>query len=180
MFIEFTLTTIMLIFAMINDFKSNTIKNIIPSIGIILGFICSFFLNDNSIPFIILTCIIYFLLLFYLPRAIGITEFLGAGDIKIYMAITFLMGYKFSLYSFIYSIFIGCIFLIILNIKRTKDISMNIFSFFALSKENTSKIIDNKKANIFSPYIFIGSIVTYIQLFIMQNDWLFEAIISSF
>lgn len=166
----FLFTIIMLFFAIKNDLKNNTIKNIIPFLGLIIGVILSIFNNNLFINVII--CFLFFFLLFAIPRLIGITEFMGAGDIKLYMAITFLMGYKFSIYSFIYSIFVGLIFLSILNIKRIKEVFFNIGLFFVSDKKEMANIIDNKKANVFSPYILIGTIITFIQIYILKNDWL--------
>lgn len=177
--ISFILTIIMLIFAMINDVKNNSIKNIIPFLGGISGLVLSFF-NKNNIFINLIICFLFFFLLFAIPRMIGITEFMGAGDIKIYMAIILLMGYTFGIYVFIYSIFMGSIFLLILNFRRFKEIFQNVYSFFKIDKKVTTKIIDSKNPNIFSPYIFIGTIIAYVQLCVIENNWLFEIIINNF
>lgn len=169
----------MLIFAIKNDLKDNSIKNIIPLIGSVLGGILTIF-NSNNLIISIITCIILFFVLFAIPRMLNITEFMGAGDIKIYMAIILLMGYKFGIYSFIYSIFIGMFFLLILNANRFKEIFQNIFIFIHTDKQISAKIIDSKKANIFSPYILIGVLITFLQIYILKNDWLFEKVISNF
>lgn len=177
--INFILSSLMLVFAIKNDIKDNSIKNIIPFCGGLLGIVLSFFYPNNLLINII-TCFLFFLFLFAIPRLVGITEFMGAGDIKIYMALILLMGYKVGVYTFIYSIFIGAIFLLILNFKRLKDIFQNVYSFFKIDKKITTKIIDSKKPNIFSPYIFIGVIVAYIQIYIYEYNWLFEMIVKNF
>lgn len=177
MIIGFVISVIMLTFAMINDFKSNTIKNIIPLTGLIGGIVLSIF-TKNSLLISVATCIAFFIVLFYIPRKIGITEFIGAGDIKLYMALTFLLGTKFSIYTFLYSIVIGTIFLLVINFKRFKNIYFNILSFFVVNKQSTAKIIDNNKANIFSPYIFIGTILTFVQYMVLKNDWLFNILFA--
>lgn len=172
MVIKVIITIVMLLFAIRNDVKDKLIKNKIPfwggSIGIILSFI-----YPNQLIINLVVCILFFFCLFAIPRLIGISEFMGAGDIKIYMAITLLLGYEYGVYSFIYSIFVGVIVLIILNLNRLKEVFQNIFLFFNSNKKSMAKLIDSKDSNIFSPYILIGVIITFIQMFIFQNNWLF-------
>lgn len=179
MLLEISFTILMMIIAMINDIKSNTIKNIIPLTGIFIGIITSLFINKQNLLIVIFTCVLYFLLLYYLPKKNNINEFMGAGDIKLFFAITFLMGFYFSIYTLLYSIFAGCIGLILLNIKRIKQIFFNTLLFFNLSKDNRkglTKVIDSQVPNIYSVYILIGVIITYIQLYYFNNNWLFDNI----
>lgn len=179
--ISIFITILMMVFAIKNDIKDNSIKNVIPAIGCLCGIILSIFtISFNNIAINLLVCVLFFFLLFAIPRIVGITEFMGAGDIKIYMAIILLMGYKFGIYCFIYSIFIGSIFLLILNISRLNEIFKNIFLFFKTNKQAIAKVIDTKKPNIFSPYILLGVIISYIQIYSIKNDWLFEMIIRNF
>lgn len=175
MILEFSIMLIMMIFATINDLKNKNIKNIIPMCGILVGLILSFF-NKNNILYDFIASFVYFFLLFYIPRSLNVKEFLGAGDIKLYIAITFLMGTKYSIYTFIYSIFIGCFCLLVINLKRIKEIIQNVSIFFLVDKQTTSKIIDKGNPNIFAIYILISSIIVYIQLFIFNNDWIFKNI----
>ena len=177
MIIETSLTTIMLIVAMYSDKKTNLIKNVIPLTGIILGCICSFF-NNNNIIYSFLMSLLVFLLLFFIPRLLHLNEFMGAGDVKIFMAIAFLMGNKILVYTFIYFAFVGCACLLVLNRKRIEYIFMNVFHLFK-NRKLYSEVIDEQSPNILSPYIFLGFIITYVQLFILNNDWLFTMIIES-
>lgn len=173
--ISFVFTLIMLMFAVINDIKTKTIKNIIPMSFLLIGIIFNIFIHNANIVLSIIISFLYFFLLYYIPKSVNIHEFMGAGDIKIYMVISFLMGWKFSLYSFVYSIFIGAVILLLLNIKRYKEVGFNAFMF--LTRRGKWEIKEEEhKTNIFSPYILIGVVVTYYTLVCLNNDWIFQNI----
>lgn len=174
--LEFIILLGILLVALKTDLKSHLINNKLSLLGFVVGVILSLFNDPSNILISLIVSFIYFYILFYVPRRIGISEFIGAGDIKLYMVVAFIMGAKFSIYTFIYSILIGTPMLILLNFKRLKEISNNVCFFFMISKEDIKEKIDNQKANAFSPYILIGSIVTYVQLHIFINDWLFNSI----
>lgn len=174
MVVESIITLIMLLLAMYSDIKTHLIKNVVPLTGIILGCICSLF-NHNNILYSFLTSVMLFIILFFIPRLLKLNEFMGAGDIKIFMAISFIMGPKILLYTFVYFAFIGFPCLLFLNRKRIDYVFMNTIHVFK-NRKLYSEIIDNQTPNIFSPYILVGFIVTYIQLFILNNDWMFKMI----
>lgn len=171
MILEAIITLIMLLFAVRNDLRTKKIKNVIPFSGIILGTLLSLF-NGNNIKISLFVSFMYFFVLFFLPRFLSINDFLGAGDIKIYMAITMLMGYKVSIYTFTYSMGIACVCLLALNIKRIKTILTNILLFLRHRKVY-SKVIESYEPSSISPYILAGFIPAYIQFIICANDWLF-------
>jgi Flp pilus assembly protein protease CpaA len=177
MIVETILTVVMLIVSIYSDRKTNLIKNVIPLTGIILGFVCSMF-NNNNIIHSFLMGLVLFLLLFFIPRLLHLNEFMGAGDVKLFMAITFLMGSKVLVYTFLYFAFIGCACLLVLNRRRIDYIFMNVFHLFK-NRKLYSEVIDSQSPNILSPYIFLGFIAAYIQLFILNNDWLFIMIMES-
>lgn len=172
---EFLILIIITLFAVYTDYKTHTIKNKLCGLGMLLGIILSFF-NDTNCLISLCVCICYFILLFYIPRKMEITEFIGAGDIKLYMVITLLMGYKFSIYTFVYATILGALFISLLNIKRIRDILDNVNFFFLIDKKLIKDKIDSQKSNIFSPYILIAILITYFQIFILNNDWLFQMI----
>ncbi|QUH22021.1 prepilin peptidase [Alkaliphilus sp. B6464] len=165
---NFILVITMMILAVINDFKTRQIKNFIPLIFVIIGTIYSVVNNPLNLVYSFATSILLFIVLFYIPRKFNINEFLGAGDIKIYMAITFLMGWNFTLYTFVYSIFIGTIFLILLNFKRLKSILYNAFFFFTF-KGKWEIEEKQEQTNIFTPYILIGVLMAYY----IKAQWIF-------
>lgn len=157
---NFALTIILVCLSIINDFKTRKIKNIIPFTFIIIGIIYSIITNPINIFYSFITSFVLFYTLYYIPRKVNIKEFMGAGDIKIYIAICFLMGWKFTLYTFIYSVFVGAVFLILLNFKRIKKILINVFFFFHFKgKWHITEKFEN--TNIFSPYILIGLLIHY-------------------
>lgn len=167
--INFGIGLILLVISTIMDIRKRTIKNIIPLIGIILGLIMSILFSEVSIFESIIVTVIYFLLLFCLPRMLGAAEFIGAGDIKLYMAVSFLMGWKFSFYTLIFSLLIGTVFLIIINFKRIKNIVFNVLLFFNSNKESKNIIkneIEKQETNAFAPYILLGYITTFIYTYL--------------
>jgi Flp pilus assembly protein protease CpaA len=93
---------------------------------------------------------------------------MGAGDIKLYIAISFLLGWKFSLYTFLYSIIVGAIILIILNLRRIKEISLNVTMFF-INKGKWQIDESQEKTNMFTIYILVSCIIQYF----IRYDWLF-------
>lgn len=167
--IRFIIAIVMLSIATINDYKERKVKNIIPAIMIVLGIIANMFLyQDVNLLHSLLISFLYFFSLFFIPRLFHINEFMGAGDIKLLMATSFLLGWKFSLYTFLYSVIIGSIILVILNLRRIREIGLNIAMFFI----NKGKwLIDESqnKTNMFTTYILIGCILE----FFIQYDWLF-------
>ena len=165
--IRFIVLIIITACATINDIMTKKIKNIIPVLGIIAGIILNIITKEINLFYSIILACAYFFFLFFLPRIFGIKEFLGAGDVKIYMMISFLMGWKFSIYTFIYSIFLGTIFLMLLNFKRIKSIYNNIFLFFSLKNKSIINEV-KEKTNIFTPYILMGCILSYL----IKCDWL--------
>lgn len=173
--INFILSLIMLIFASINDFRSKTIKNIIPFSFMIIAIVLNMFTHSVNMFYSFIACILMFLFLFAVPRKLNIVDFMGAGDIKLYMVIALFMGWKFSFYCILYSGIVGSIILIIINYKRYYEIVMNVFFF--LSKFGKWKINEeSKKKDIFSPFILIGTITTYYIFIVLNNDWIFKAI----
>lgn len=171
--IRFIILVMIMIISVINDYKTRRIKNVVPTIMIITGIGLNFIYQDINILFSLLISIAYFICLFFIPRVFRINEFMGAGDIKLYMAISFLMGWKFSLYVFLYSIFIGAIILLILNLRRVREIGLNIIMFFALRGKWE---IDEaqEKTNMFTVYILIGCLIEYF----FHYDWLFEQMLQ--
>lgn len=165
--IRFVITVVMLIVSIVNDYRNRKIKNIIPLTGIVLGIILNLFYKDTNILLSLLISAIYFIFLYFIPHSFNINEVMGAGDIKLYMAISFLMGWKFSIYSFIYSIGIGAVLLCILNYKRIKEILINTGMFFITrGKWNIDE--SQERTNIFTPYILLGCILEQI----LQYNWL--------
>ena len=171
--ILFVLTFLMLILAVTNDIRSKKIKNIIPFSFMIIGIIINLINNDINLFYSLILNIIYFTVLFAIPRIINVTEFLGAGDIKIYMAISFLLGSKFSFYTFLNSLFIGSVLLTILNIKRIKEVFMNLYYFYILQDTDVvESMLKWEHANIFSPYILLGAIATFVHLVVFNISYL--------
>ena len=127
--IRFIFMIAMLSIAVINDYKKRQIKNIIPLIMIVAGVATNFYYKDINLLHSFVLSVLYFFFLFFIPRLFHIKEFMGAGDIKLYMAISFISGWKFSLYAFLYSLIIGVIILIILNLRRIKEIGLNVTMF---------------------------------------------------
>ena len=151
---ELVLTGAMLILATINDIISRKIKNIIPFSFMIIGLI----INSPTQSFF--SCIMsaaLFFVLYAIPNIIGINEFMGAGDVKLYMAMSYLMGWHFTLYAFVYSIFIGAFILGIINFKRILEISKNVY-YYLTSKGKWHIDEKQEKTNIFAPYILLGAI----------------------
>lgn len=158
--IKFMLVVILMIFALVNDFRTKKIKNIIPLIGITMGVIITLITNPFDLLYSFILSFVYFFALFFIPRIFNIENFLGAGDIKLYIAISFIYGWSFSLNTFLYSIGVGFAILLILNIKRIKEILSNVLMFFVFKgKWKFEKA--QKKVNIFTPYIFIGCILAH-------------------
>lgn len=170
--LRFILLLFFLSLAIINDYRERKIKNIIPLSMILTGIGFSLYFQDINLLHSFIISLAFFFFLFFLPRAFNIQEMMGAGDVKLYMGISFLLGWKFSLYAFIYSIFIGVIGLIIINIKRIKEISINIMMFF-LKKGKWSIDESQEKTNMFAVYIFLGCMVE----FIVHRDWIFQILI---
>lgn len=167
--IRFIIAIAMLSIATINDYKERKVKNIIPAIMIVLGIIANmFFYQDVNLLHSLLISFVYFFSLFFIPRLFHINEFMGAGDIKLLMATSFLLGWKFSLYTFLYSVIIGSIILVILNLRRIREIGLNIAMFF-ISKGKWLIDESQNKTNMFTTYILIGCILE----FFIQYDWLF-------
>ena len=92
---------------------------------------------------------------------------MGAGDIKLYMAISFLLGWQFSFYTFLYSLIVGIVILIILNLRRIKEIGLNVSMFF-MNKGKWEIDESQEKTNMFTIYILIGCIMEYL----IHYDWL--------
>lgn len=160
----FASTVIMLVIATINDLINRKIKNIIPFTFIFIGI----FMNtpENSLKAFLFSLLL-FIVLFAVPRTLKINEFMGAGDIKLYMAVSFIMGWHFALYAFVYSIFVGAVILPLINIKRMKEIIKNVY-FFVTSKGKWNITETQEKTNIFAPYILIGAILHHI----LQINWI--------
>lgn len=172
--IRFIIAIVMLSIATINDYKERKVKNIIPAIMIVLGIIVNMFLyQDVNLLHSLLISFLYFFSLFFIPRLFHINEFMGAGDIKLLMATSFLLGWKFSLYTFLYSVIIGSIILVILNLRRIREIGLNIGMFF-ISKGKWLIDESQNKTNMFTTYILIGCILE----FFIQYDWLFLHILN--
>lgn len=172
--IRFIIAIVMLSIATINDYKERKVKNIIPAIMIVLGIIANIFLyQDVNLLHSLLISFLYFFSLFFIPRLFHINEFMGAGDIKLLMATSFLLGWKFSLYTFLYSVIIGSIILVILNLRRIREIGLNIGMFF-ISKGKWLIDESQNKTNMFTTYILIGCILE----FFIQYDWLFLHILN--
>lgn len=172
--IRFIIAIVMLSIATINDYKERKVKNIIPAIMIVLGIIANIFLyQDVNLLHSLLISFLYFFSLFFIPRLFHINEFMGAGDIKLLMATSFLLGWKFSLYTFLYSVIIGSIILVILNLRRIREIGLNIAMFF-ISKGKWLIDESQNKTNMFTTYILIGCILE----FFIQYDWLFLHILN--
>lgn len=172
--IRFIIAIVMLSIAAINDYKERKVKNIIPAIMIVLGIIANIFLyQDVNLLHSLLISFLYFFSLFFVPRLFHINEFMGAGDIKLLMATSFLLGWKFSLYTFLYSVIIGSIILVILNLRRIREIGLNIAMFF-ISKGKWLIDESQNKTNMFTTYILIGCILE----FFIQYDWLFLHILN--
>jgi prepilin peptidase CpaA len=172
--IRFIIAIVMLSIATINDYKERKVKNIIPAIMIVLGIIANmFFYQDVNLLHSLLISFLYFFSLFFIPRLFHINEFMGAGDIKLLMATSFLLGWKFSLYTFLYSVIIGSIILVILNLRRIREIGLNIAMFF-ISKGKWLIDESQNKTNMFTTYILIGCILE----FFIQYDWLFLHILN--
>jgi len=160
----FVSTVIMLVIATINDLISRKIKNIIPVTFILIGL----FMNtpEDSLKALLFS-IVLFIILFAVPRTLKINEFMGAGDIKLYMAVSFIMGWHFTLYAFTYSIFAGAVILPLLNIKRLKEIVKNLYYYItSKGKWNISEAQEN--TNIFAPFILIGAILHHL----LQINWI--------
>ena len=172
--IRFIIAIVMLSIATINDYRERKVKNIIPAIMIVLGIIVNmFFYQDVNLLHSLLISFVYFFSLFFIPRLFHINEFMGAGDIKLLMATSFLLGWKFSLYTFLYSVIIGSIILVILNLRRIREIGLNIAMFF-ISKGKWLIDESQNKTNMFTTYILIGCILE----FFIQYDWLFLHILN--
>ena len=165
--IRFTFTILMLIIATTNDYKKRQVKNVIPLVMIIAGIIMNLYYKDINLLYSFLSSIIYFFCLFFIPRLLHINEFIGAGDIKLYMAISFLLGWQFSFYTFLYSLIVGIVILIILNLRRIKEIGLNVSMFF-MNKGKWEIDESQEKTNMFTIYILIGCIMEYL----IHYDWL--------
>lgn len=166
--IRFIYMLLLLIWAVVNDYKNRTIKNVIPLCMAVSGILLNFYYKDINLLFSLLLSVVYFIFLFFVPRLFHINEFMGAGDIKLYMAISFLMGWKFSFYSFVYSVLIGAVILCILNLRRLKEIGFNVTMFF-LRRGKWTMDEAEEKTNMFTPYILIGCVLEYF----LQSNWLF-------
>lgn len=155
---ELVFTGIMLIMATINDIVNRKIKNIIPLAFIVLGVI----LNgpESSLKALGISAI-FFMVLYAFPNMIGMKEFMGAGDVKLYMATAFMMGWHFTLYTFIYSIFIGAFFLSVINYKRIYEIFKNVY-YYMSSKGKWHIDEKQENTNIFAPYILLGALSHYL------------------
>lgn len=165
--IRFILVVVMLVLAIINDYRSRKIKNVIPFSAILVGIVLNLFYKDINMLFSLFISIAYFFFLYFIPRTFRINEFMGAGDIKLYMAVSFLMGWKFSLYSFLYSIAVGAVILFLLNLRRVREIVLNtVMFFFFRGKWEIDE--SEEKTNMFTPYILAGCVLQYI----LQYDWL--------
>ena len=159
--IRFIIAVIMLTVAVINDYKKRKVKNVIPAIMIILGIATNiFYCRDVNLLHSLLISVLYFFCLFFIPRVFHINEFMGAGDIKLLMAISFLLGWKFSLYTFLYSVMIGTVILMILNLRRAKEIGLNVLMFF-MSKGKWYIDESQEKTNMFTIYILIGCVMEF-------------------
>ena len=159
--IKFIFLLIIVLFAVINDFRTKKIKNFIPIMGVLIGIIINLFTRDVNFLYSFAISLIYFIFLYYFPKKIKIKSLLGAGDIKLYMVASFILGWKFSLDVFVFSVIIGSLFLILLNIKRIKKIKFNVAMF--LSSKGKYRFEEKEDlTNIFTPYIFIGSILAYL------------------
>lgn len=168
--IRFIIAIVLLIIAVINDYKKRTVKNVIPVIMIASGIIINIFIikHDVNLLYSLLASALYFFCLFFLPRLFHINEFMGAGDIKLLIGISFLLGWKYSAYAFIYSLAVGSIMLIILNLRRIKEIGFNVVMFF-MHKGKWEIDESQEKTNMFTIYILVGLIMQ----FIINCDWLF-------
>lgn len=168
--VRLIIAIVLLAVAVINDYKQRTVKNVIPAIMIASGIIINIFIikHDVNLLYSLLASVLYFFCLFFLPRLFHINEFMGAGDIKLFIGLSFLLGWKYSAYTFIYSLIVGSIMLIILNLRRIKEIGFNVIMFF-MHKGKWEIDESQEKTNMFTIYILIGLIMQ----FIINCDWLF-------
>ncbi|MFW6046384.1 MAG: prepilin peptidase [Candidatus Woesearchaeota archaeon] len=152
---------IFLLIASITDLKKTKVKNKLIVLGFIYAIIQPFVFNiEFNIYFAILSAILYFLILFFIPSAIGLNPFMHAGDVKLFMVLSLVLGWKHTLLIFAISIFISLVYVMIFQNKKFKDAVINLhisykFKTFSFVNESRNKIL-------FAIYIFIAYLFSII------------------
>jgi len=96
---------------------------------------------------------------------------IGAGDIKMLMAVGALMGWFFVLFTFVYSVILAAVFALILYIAtgRIKYLFKNIKNFFAIvfykRGQDIPKVkMENSISIRFGVFIALGAIFHFIEV----------------
>lgn len=152
---EILILYIVLTIASIWDIKTFKIPNALVFSSMVLGICLSFFENGFNGMFISLLSIVIIFVIF-LP--IWIFKIMGAGDIKLYMAISSFLGWKMTLSISYYSIIIGALmFMFFIHPKRIYSMFKE---FFFLIFYKIPLLSDGNKRKLqFSVPIFIAFIL---------------------
>lgn len=143
------LAAVICLAAAIFDIKTKRIPNSLTFSTICIGIIFSAFTRSMTENLIIIGVIIVWFFL-------GMTNFLGLGDIKLIMAVTAIGGWQMGLFSFVVGILLLCLFALICNPIETGIYIKKFFRRLRFKKEPIYKKSTKYK---FVPFMFVGVIV---------------------
>lgn len=153
--------------ALYQDIKIQKIKNIVTFPIALTGFAVNFLqwgpvgtlvsLKGWLVPVAVLIVFYYI-------------NVMGAGDIKLFAAIGAVMGLRFAMYSFVYSVFAGGVIAVMLLIfrKQFKEKMRRVFDYLKYTLFTGQLSIYSRKGDISSKFIFSTAIVpgTLYQLYL--------------
>lgn len=149
--------------AAIFDYKNSKIPNKFTFPIIILSFIFSIiFYPLNTTIFSVLVVVLLF---FY-----GMTGWIGLGDLKLIMALTFIGTWKMGLCSFIFSSIYLMVFGLVTNPYETGFYMKKMLNRFKFKKEPLYKKSTKYK---FAPFILFGTL-TYSMFFDLSSPLYFN------
>lgn len=154
---------VLLVICFITDVRKNKIYNVVLLPFILLGLAFNFIFNGTSSG---VSSVFGGFLPIILFAPFFIMRMFGAGDIKLFSTIGFLMGLRFCVNNIIYS-FIAALFIsvIIIMFRRNFFKRMRYFFQFFLNIVLTQNISEYEKGNGKFPFaiaIFLGTVLQFI------------------
>lgn len=146
-YIQSGIAAVICLAAAVFDIRTGKIPNQLTFPAIIAGIIFSCFVSPISAVLIDCGVIIAWFFL-------GMTNFMGLGDIKLVMALTAWIGWKPTIFSFIFSILCLCVYAAVINPLET-----GIYVGNWKQRLRLRKIPVNKKSTKykFAPFMLIGT-----------------------
>lgn len=127
---EYMIVGLFLALAAINDYKEHKVKNKYIFYTSLLGFVVNVYGDGmNGLKLFLLGIVIPFAILY----PFFLVKLIPAGDIKLFMAIGSLLGYKMSLNILLYSLILGGFYSIILVVSKRKFLEFKKFFLYLKS-----------------------------------------------